>query len=645
MRVISFDVFDTLLVRLQAQPGDLFRQLGAELRTADTAMPPPADFARVRQRTELAARRTTPGGEVTLDEIYAALAATLGWNESTRDQARQTELNLEERSLKAVPPMLARVQAARTEADAVWFISDMYLPAAFIERVLRREGFFRDGDQLYVSNEWRATKARGDLFAKARAQATQPITSWKHIGDNPHADELIPRAQGISAELWRDATLNRYEQLARGPHEHEPWRPLLAGVMRRARLANPETEPARRIIWDTGCDVVGPMLLGFVHWCLAQATQRGLRRLYFVARDGQLLHRIAERLAPAWGFDIECRYLHGSRQAWHPAALHSLWESDREWILRRTCGLNVRQTLERLGLAPEQLADALGSAGFSPAAWDAPLTHDATEDLWNFLRSPDALAVITTEAARRRALALRYLGQEGLCAGVPWAMVDIGWHGHLQRSLGRLLAPDDTEQPLTGFYFGLLPGAPAAAGQTLLGYWNQLPARGHGVARLNHVLLELFLSADHGSVLGYREDAGRAVPCWREERNNRALAWGLATLQTAVLKFTECWLDVGERQAVEPRDWLAVTREVYLEFYRRPTCAEAATWGNIPFADGQMEQEFYCLTPPLNGPPWRGIFRGHRPLYWWAEGALAQRACWPLRLYLALRDAKRSIAD
>ncbi|MFA6544038.1 MAG: hypothetical protein WCS99_06410 [Limisphaerales bacterium] len=571
MRVVSFDVFDTLVVRVQSRPGDLFLQLGAELAAAGLKLPPPAAFARLRQETELAARRHAPGGEVTLDEIYAALALTLGWDAATRDQARQRELDLEERSLKSVPPMLVCVNAARSEADEVWFLSDMYLPPAFIERVLRREGFFRDGDKLFVSNEWRTTKARGDLYAKAREQAPRPIASWKHLGDNPHADELMPRAQGISAELWRDATLNRYEQLARGPREHELWRSLLAGAMRRARLANPETDPARRVIWDTGCDVVGPMLFGFVHWCMEQAVQRGLRRLYFVARDGQLLHRIAERLAPAWGFDIECCYLHGSRQAWHPAA--------------------------------EPGADEL------------------------------------------RARALGHFRQEGLLDGTPWAMVDIGWHGNLQRSLARLLALGGAPQPVTGFYFGLVPGASVPAGDTAAGYWNQLPARGHGVRRMNHALWEIFLSADHGAVLGYREESERFVPELREARNERALGWGLATLQAAVLKFTKCWLEAAPRPPCAPVDWLAIAREVYMEFYRRPTRAEAVVWGGIPFSDGQVEQDFHCLTPPLDGPPWRGICQRHRPLYWWAEGALAQQACWPLRLYLALRDAKRGIAD
>lgn len=571
MRVASFDVFDTLLVRVQARPGDLFLQLGAELSAAGFKVPAAEEFARLRQQAELSARRTASSGEVTLDEIYAALAIALGWDAATHDQARDRELDLEARSLKPVPPMLARVNAARAGADAVWFLSDMYLPSTFIERVLRRAGCFRDGDKLFVSGEHRASKARGDLFATARATASRPVTEWKHVGDNPHSDELMPRAQGIHAELWQSAALNRYEQSGRGTGEAELWRSLLAGAMRRARLANPESEPARRIIWDTGCDIVGPLLFGFVHWCLEQATRRGLRRLYFVARDGQLLHFLAQQLAPAWGFDIECRYLHGSRQAWHPAAA------------------------------------------------------DGANEL--------------------RASALGYLQQEGLIDGTPWAMVDIGWHGNLQRSVERLLAAGGSAESVTGLYFGLVPGAEDTVGQSRLGYWNQLPARGHGVLRLNHALWEIFLSADHGSVLGYREAGGKFVAELREARNKRALSWGVATLQAAVLKFAECWLEVGARPMLNSREWLAVARAVYLKFYRQPTLEEAATWGSISFADGQLEQEFHCLTPPLGGPPWRGISHRHRPLYWWPEGAQAQQACWPLRLYLALRDLKRSIAD
>jgi hypothetical protein len=241
--------------------------------------------------------------------------------------------------------------------------------------------------------------------------------------------------------------------------------------------------------------------------------------------------------------------------------------------------------------------------------------------------------------------ALGYLRQEGLLDGTPWAMVDIGWHGNLQRSLSRLLAAGGAAQPLTGFYFGLVPNAAGPAGDTLLGYWNQLPARGHGVRRLNHALWEIFLSADHGAVLGYRAEAGRIVPELCEVRNERALAWGLGTLQAAVLQFTECWLEVATQPPCAPVDWLAVARAVYLEFFQRPAREEAAVWGAVPFSVGQVEREFHTLTPALAGPLWQAIPPGRRPLYWWPEGALAQQACWPLRLFLALRDAKRLLTD
>lgn len=645
MRVVSFDVFDTVLVRVQARPVDLFGDLGAELAAAGLKVPAPAEFARVRQQAELTARRSAPGGEVTLSEIYAELASHLGWDAAERARAQERELELESESLKPVPGMGQRVLAARAEADEVWFLSDMYLPAAFIESLLRREGFFRHGDRLFVSGEHRASKHRGDLFTKARVQAGRLITDWLHVGDNPHADDAVPRAQAIRTELRREAGLNRYEALACGTRPESTWCSVLAGAMRRARLANPETDPTRRIIWDTGCDIVGPLVVGFVHWCLEQSAQRGLRRLYFVARDGQLPQRVAERLASAWNYPVECRYLHGSRQAWHPASVWRLQEADRAWVLRRTRGLNLLQVLERLGLQAERLTDQLLAAGFAQTGWRAALEPAETEALWRWLQSPPMAAVIAAEAARRRALVKRYLAQEGVGDGTPWGMVDIGWHGHLQRSLGRVLADEEGELPLAGFYLGLLPSAASGAGHTMDGYWNLLPAHGHGVARLNHALLELFLAADHGSVLGFREEAGRIVSVLREASNPGAPAWSVATLQAAVLKFTECWLEVAPRAVCPPPDWLAVAREMYLEFYERPTREEAAVWGAVPFADGQVEQELHTLTPQLVGPLWRAIPPGRRPVYWWMEGALAQQSCWPLRLYLALRKAKRRLTE
>ena len=58
------------------------------------------------------------------------------------------------------------------------------------------------------------------------------------------------------------------------------------------------------------------MLVGFALWVVAQARRRGVRRLYFVARDGEVMlaaaRHVIGRLAP----DLELRYLYGSRKPW-----------------------------------------------------------------------------------------------------------------------------------------------------------------------------------------------------------------------------------------------------------------------------------------------------------------------------------------
>ena len=54
---------------------------------------------------------------------------------------------------------------------------------------------------------------------------------------------------------------------------------------------------------------VGPMLLNYVWWILHQAHQKGLQRLYFLARDGYLLREIALQFCAQFGLKIECRYL------------------------------------------------------------------------------------------------------------------------------------------------------------------------------------------------------------------------------------------------------------------------------------------------------------------------------------------------
>jgi hypothetical protein len=65
---------------------------------------------------------------------------------------------------------------------------------------------------------------------------------------------------------------------------------------------------------------------------MTEARRRTLNRLYFVARDGQILQRIAVNLNALLGWVIELRYLHASRQSLFLPSLTALDGAAIEWL-------------------------------------------------------------------------------------------------------------------------------------------------------------------------------------------------------------------------------------------------------------------------------------------------------------------------
>ena len=61
--------------------------------------------------------------------------------------------------------------------------------------------------------------------------------------------------------------------------------------------------------WVLYAQVVAPFMVAFVEWIFKSANQDNVKRLYFLARDGQILWKIASRLIKAGVTDIDCRYL------------------------------------------------------------------------------------------------------------------------------------------------------------------------------------------------------------------------------------------------------------------------------------------------------------------------------------------------
>ncbi|NJN74863.1 MAG: hypothetical protein HC799_19800 [Limnothrix sp. RL_2_0] len=444
-------------------------------------------------------------------------------------------------------------------------------------------------------------KADGTLFHCCLKQEKIKPQLLSHIGDNPFSDVLIPQKIGIRSTFFNQAHLNRYEKKISEHRElSSKFRSLLAGSSRLTRLQAPDLPLDKITIWNTSANVVAPVLFGYVHWCLIEAQRRGIEKLYFVARDGQILHKISQIICESWRYDIDCRYLYGSRQAWHFPAISKIGETELDWILDNTEFLSVYSACERVNILPAQIEDCLQSFGFEQQHWHKNLPSERRNDLRKLFSEKTISDLIIDTATRYRKETIGYFRQEGLAEHPRFAIVDIGWHGRLQCSLRKLLDSENLtpKDGLIGFYFSLSKRVKVSSNEKLLAYFSDpdTPSSRDSLCQFR-ALFELFVNADHGGTMSFEKRDDRYAPVLRCKKNVKALNWGLTIQQKAICEFSRYLTKHLDYKDARLQDYLIASEVLLREFIEKPSLKEAEIYGAFKFSEDQAENTWYELAP------------------------------------------------
>lgn len=519
--IISFDIFDTALTRLFDSPVDVFLETERILLQKIGVLA--KGFALFRERAEQRARdvqHLTRGlEEVSIKEIYSELAAILPTGFDL-ELAIATELEVERRSLIAVPDILEATERLNHVGKEYIFVSDMYLPLSFLEEVLKNNGF-RRWKAIYVSCETNCTKATGRIWSEIINTYGNKIL---HVGDDLHADVINPQAKGISTLGYSRAVSERRVGSKFSP-DALPFSKINRNfqLSRRASLDyidNNLEVTSRGLGFTLGGIVVGT----FLRWLSQRLALHKIERVYFCARDGYLLKQAWDTL----GFDeilgIKSRYLYVSRASLNIASgiansSPNRLSHDLLTFLSSSAGkTTVKEAIDRAGLSAQTLInnDALVTFG----DLDVVLIWNQNVNIFEEMLQRHA-SVVYQVLFSRYSNCIAYLKQEGLFLDGRQAMVDLGWHGTMQRSLRSLLLRENGTSELFGFYYGLWPAAKGnrySAGlmescfATEYLSWSEQPEVHQGVA-----ILEQLHSAPHGSVMGYEISSdGKALPIFRD---------------------------------------------------------------------------------------------------------------------------------
>lgn len=565
----SYDIFETVLLRTVGEPASLFFFVGQVGVREGMLQFSAAVFRDMRIEAEKEAYKKARHPD--LDDIYQVLGTLAGLGEKHLAFMKETELKWEMAGAKMNPAFRDKVIASRQANGRVLYLSDMYLPKDFLEGNLRDKGLLVGDDRLYLSNYEKAGKRDGQMFQKVLEKEGLGAYRLKHHGNCYHADVTAAQDLGISAEHYPQGNLTGWEKfletLSLGS---DGLSSLWAGASRRARCALPIIPilgTTQETLCHTAASVAGPLLTSYVHWCLIRALEEGLKKLVFVARDGEILYKVAQVIKEASrkfnGIDLN--YVHGSRQAWRPASIVDFGEFEKLWILEGG-EVSREKILTRLGLEP-QYAEELPDTGDSEELWSAVLEK---------LKVP-----VLEQSAKSRELILEYLRQEGLLEdGVGFA--EIGCTGITMACLDRIVQSAGAEVP-HNYFFGLSPNWEETAPYRASAYFhNSVGNRGFSPSPdFNYfVLLEMFCCSTHGRTTGYRLEADKVVPTLESPQQY----WDSQTHEVeqfheVILYFTRAYTD-SPLLHNNPRCALPLCAKVLRRFWQEPTREEAEVWGS-----------------------------------------------------------------
>lgn len=183
---ISFDLFDTLVMRKLLEPTDLFDKLEDVIAKQGIFI---KEFKKVRREAELCSN----GGNIY--QIYKVLKEKAKISEEESKQILEEEIRLEKKYLIKREKMVHIMKYAIKQGKMVYIISDMYLPSEVLIEILNSLGI-KEYIRLYVSCEYGVSKGNGlyEIYKKEIGNRR-----GLHIGDSEYADVFSAKKAGLGA--------------------------------------------------------------------------------------------------------------------------------------------------------------------------------------------------------------------------------------------------------------------------------------------------------------------------------------------------------------------------------------------------------------------------------------------------------------
>lgn len=424
--IVSFDIFDTLVMRKVLEPKDVFwlvEQQWNTLREKRGQVPLPFSCVRVQSEQKYS---TCPS----MEAIYAQIKDELNLQESEIAELMDLEFHMEQSILIPRKPVVQYMKFAIENGKPVYLISDMYYSSQQLKSLLEPLGI-EGYEKIFVSSEFGKSKEDGGLYEEfLRFTGKKSIL---HIGDNRRADiEQAEKYGLLTYQLYSGQELLSVSSMQSLLSDiQEIASRLLLGLFVANAFQDPfvlcESRGKVQIkdLKNLGYLYFGPLLSEITIWLRNEIQEKKIDQLLFPSRDGYLMQKLYALLCQME--DSECQYpnhlyFRTSRRAVSVAALKTV-DDIRFLMKRKFHGSNEAFLWKRFGVCLDQL--------------DEKNKYENKEDSEAFiLQHTDA---ILKNAEKERTPYLAYLHKMHIGEGQKIALFDFVSGGTVQYYLEKLL--------------------------------------------------------------------------------------------------------------------------------------------------------------------------------------------------------------
>lgn len=535
--IISFDIFDTALIRLVKSPEDVFEIVGKVINDIS--------FKSHRLLAQTKAE-SIYGRNTNIEAIYASMVEIGYFNEDKANEVLKIEIETENQICIPRKGIRELIKRLSSEGKNIIFLSDMYIPKKYLEQILIDKGF-NGYTNVIVSCDIGKNKIYGDAYKYLLS--LYPRKRIIHIGDNIRTDYINAKKYGALSSLLvkrvGEDSINK----------------LISAALEDKKSA-----------YQWGFSVMSKIVYGFTKWLYGNLKVSSAKQVLFFSREGVFFKTVFQTLGYSQRYAPKLFY--ASRRSMLVALACVDKEFVSNYILKTRCSIGEVFRIFNISKQDRELICRQHNISKLSLFEDV---SDYNQLMASIIRSGNGYI------NEQYVLVKDYVYQFNLSGKV--AVVDIGWNGTMQFLLEKLLDNMGLDVHLTGYYLGEFDSTGLNYDIEKYGYLCSKDDKDSIVAVTNAAyILEQCFTPCMGTTIGYKRK-DKVVPVMKKADQSQIIS----DVQKGILDA------VGEISNYSEHITFMVDKKRLLDQLKNPDIFYAQLFGDIQWSD--VESYRYIAKP------------------------------------------------